>query len=146
MSDEIKNNPVIRISIAGTVGDKCQMSFETYADAAAPTKFLDALADKLMAVRDRQVAYYEIQDLKRLYQAETNQLEALKDDLIRVDKMHQDAKINSEKKGIRVAKELTPKEKQERLHITTNIQVRTKRLEDMLKDIEKREKLVGDRN
>lgn len=144
MSDEVKNNPVIRISIAGTVGDKCQISFETYADAAAPADFISATVDKLMFVRDRQVAKYDLKDLKALVETETVQLEALKQDLQRVDARHSAAAEKAMAKGMRVTHGLTDKDKTERYNVVANIEARTKRLEMLRARIAENEKLVGE--
>lgn len=139
---ENKNTPVIRISIAGTVGDKAQVSFETYADAASPIAFLHALTDKLMAVRDRQVAYYELKDLERLLETEENLFEAIKGDLAREDERQ--AKLKAES-TTRVPYKMSPKDAQARENIKANIATRTVRLEKLRADIEKRRALVEDR-
>lgn len=145
MSDEDKKNvPVIRISITGTVGDKCQMSFETYLAADSDVKLLNAMTDKLMFVRDRHVAKAELVDLKKLFETETNALQAIKEDLQRVDTMHASNAAASEKKGMRVARGLNDKEKTERHNLVVNIDHRTKRLAQMEKDIKAREALAGE--
>lgn len=141
MQDEQnKNTPVIRIAIAGTVGDKANMSFETYVDTASPIEFINALTDKLMMVRDRQVAYYELKDLERLLEIEENQFEAMKGDLAREDERQ--ARLKSESAG-RVAYKLSPKDQQARENIKNNIEVRMSRLEKLKADIEKRRALVA---
>lgn len=145
MSEDTKNNPVIRISIAGTVGDKCQISFETYVDAASDVKFMNAITDKLMFVRDRQVAKYEIVDLERLFEVETNQLNAMVEDLARVDARHAKSIDRAVASGARVKPTKNPKEETERENIVTNIDVRKKRLATLATDIEKRKvKVAGE--
>lgn len=136
---ELKNNPVIRISIASTIGDKKQISFETYVDAVTEEKVMHLLTDKLMRVADRQSGFAELKDLKRLLVAETNQYEALIADLERVNKENANKQTVHNSLGKRAAYELPPKEKQALLHIRTNIEVRQKRLETLKKDIEERE-------
>lgn len=143
MSEEKKNTPVIRISVAGTVGDKCQISFETYVDVETPKEVMNALVDRLMSVRDRQLAYYEVKDLERLFEIENNQLHGLMSDLDREDQRQ--AKLKSEAGPSRTPYKLPQKDVQARENIVTNVKVRKERLAKLVEDINNRKALVGER-
>lgn len=135
----IKNTPVIRISVAGAVGDKTQMSFETYVDTGSPLELMHALTDKLMLVRDRQVAFYELKDLEKLLRHEEFQFEAMKNDLQREDERQ--AKLKASSVSRTDYKQL-PKDLQARENIKTNIENRMVHLKRLKEDIEKRRELV----
>lgn len=142
MTDEPnKNTPVIRISIAGAVGDKAQISFETYADTASPIEFLNALTDKLMSVRDRQVAYYELKDLERLLEVEELQFKAIEGDLAREEERQ--VRMRAENKT-RIDYKPLAKDVQARENIKINIQKRMEFIAKLKADINKRRLIVGE--
>ncbi len=143
MSDTIKNNPVIRISLTAAVGDKAQISFETYADAAAPKEFLDAMLDKLVAVKDRQVAFAELAGLDNLIITEGNQLKALEGDLLREDARQQALAKNA--KETRVPYKAKQADVTARENIVANIGHRKNRMEDLKAELKRRQELVGKR-
>ena len=141
MSEEKNNNPVIRISIASAVGDKSQISFETYADASSSTEFLNALTDKLFFVANRQAAIGEVKGMERFLKGEENQYAALMADLDRENKRQADLKANAS--DSRMPYKLPPKDAQALENIKTNVIERKRRLAELKEDIMKRKIDLG---
>jgi hypothetical protein len=148
MSEQTKNaanavnNPVIRISIASAVGDKQQISFETYADAATPVDLLNALTDKLFYVANRQNEVATIKGLELLLETEENHLSAMMADVERQNKRVDDMR-NNHPAHLRTKFELPLKEKQALENIKVNISERKRRIEKLKEDINTRKVSVG---
>ena len=138
-----KASPVIRISIVSAIGDKKNMSFETYVDQLTPVKVMNGLTDRIMSVADRQVAKYEIIDLQNLLKREENLLEGMKGDLVRVDADHAEKREAAMSSGTVRNYKLNPQDKQARQNIVTNIQNRTKFIETLKEDIVSRQEKVA---
>lgn len=139
---QTKASPAIAIKmvIGAAVGDKRQMSFETYIDHETPQDVAHALADRLMGIVDRQVTKYELQDLKKYLKREEDLLESIKGDLARMDAEHVKAGNKRAATGtVRNPNVLTPKEEQERKNVLTNIENRTKHVAAIKVDIAERE-------
>lgn len=141
MSEETKNNPVIRISLASAIGDKQQMSFETYVDAASPIEFINAMTDKLFFVANRQASLAEVKGMEKLLEIEVNQLAALMGDLDRENKRQ--ANLVEEAKQTRVAYKLPPKDVQALQNIKVNVHERNRRIEKLKEDINTRKVALG---
>jgi hypothetical protein len=134
MSEETKNTtPVIRISVASALGDKSQISFETYADQVTPVKILNELVDRLMLVRDRQSLKYEIKDKERLLMTERRQVESTKLDYARTkDRI---SKVRDDHQG-RAPFKTSVKDSQDLNNLKTNIETRQTWLTKLEAEIE----------
>lgn len=141
MSEEQKNNPVIRISIASAVGDKQQMSFETYADASSTTEFLNALTDKLFFVANRQAGVAEVKGMQKFLETEENQLAALMADLDRENKRQADLKANAA--TTRTPYKLPPQDAKALENIKVNVHERNRRIAKFKEDLAARKSELG---
>jgi hypothetical protein len=142
MSEEqTKTNPVIRISIASAVGDKTQMSFETYVDQLTPVVAVNGLVDRLMEVKDRQLLKQNIKDKELLHKNESRQVEATKMDYARTkDRIH-NSKLNRDG---RVPGKTSLKDSQDLENLKVNIETRATWLEKLTLEIEEdKAKLEG---
>lgn len=141
MTEEAKNNPVIRISVASAIGDKQQMSFETYADSSSSTEFLNALTDKLFYVANRQAGKAEVKGMEKFLQGEENQLAALMADLDRENKRQADMKANAA--NTRTAYKLPPQDAKALENIKVNVHERVRRITKFKEDLAARKTELG---
>lgn len=147
MSEDIKNNPVVRISLTSALGDKAQISFETYVDATVSKDFMDAFVDKLVSVKDRQQGFEELKGLDALIVTETNLNKSLEADLLRLDTMENEkAKAHNSRGNSRLAYVTPAKEVESRRNMVANIEHRRQRLADLRNEAERRREVVGKRH
>jgi len=140
-NSSVTNNPVIRISIAMGIGDKANMSMETYVDAITPTEVINALTDKLFFVGNRQAAIAEVKGMERFLEGEENQLAALLADLDRENKRQEDLRANAP--ASRVAYKLSEKDAQALKNIKVNVSERNRRNAKLKEDIRARKVALG---
>ena len=64
--------------------------FQSHVGVEDDSKALNAVLDKVMAAADRQIDAYRLSDLIRTEQEYVRQLAHAKEDLVRIDKQHQE--------------------------------------------------------
>lgn len=139
MAEEDKT-PAIRVSIASSLGDKSQISFETYFDHKTPVEAINVIVDRMMAVRDRQATLAGIEDLKQLIKREEKALVLMGDQLIQVDAMH---KEEAQGHTGRASYKLNPKQMADRRNVVAGIDNRKRLIENLKEELKAKQEAVG---